>query len=830
MFESLGKLVLYLLGDSTSYTKMIRNAVRDFTDATSKIKLAGNQLTQSISKPLLDIGIQATTMSMEFQRSMAIIEGLVGIARKQVQAWSKDLIALAPQFAKDPVELAKGLYFITSAGFKGADAMEVLKASSMGAAAGLGSVKEVAFAAVSALNAYKYAGYTAVQAIDMITAAAREGHMEAADLARVIGNTLPLAAAMKLPLSDLLAGVASLTKLGASPSQAIIGIQGILKNFLKPTVAARKALEGVGLTFEQLRDMIKKPGGILEALKLLSDAMDKEGDIGGGVADIFGEIRPLRAALSLLVQDSQSVKDVFDAVAKSTGSTQAAFDAMSKTSGFKLDQMLTQIKVTLTDIGDIFSEILAPVFDQVSEGIQTLKGFWDSIDPTVQKFIGYVALAATAIGPLLVAFGSLSFIVPFLASAFASISLAIGGIASMGGPVILLIATLGIGIAIFVQKAGGIKAVWDKAQKAVDEFYKKYKPIIDAIIVLVEGMWNRHKAAVEAILKFWYDGMVAWYELVAWVWNEVVNAALNALKAISGKSNLTWKQVIDHVATAIYFMEYAMENFKQIMEAVWAVLRYELIAFLASTIHYMKYVGELATWFQNHWVLVFKTIYKVGREVFKDLFSGLNKQNLQKLLAGELSVEDIFKDSWGEIQKAIKLLGAEIPSLTERAVSDGEKKALENAKSKTDAVKKSFYNWLKGKRKGIPGAEEEAAAAKKQGETVARHYKDALKREFNTIDAALTFSAEGYKRIREYFAMLNGEGIGKGIKRQNVNPNGPKPLDKKPILNFDMRDRRVAGTKEDQANEYLKQIRDALVKTNKDKDKNIGVLPLELEA
>ncbi|BCV00221.1 MAG: hypothetical protein CM15mV33_840 [uncultured marine virus] len=60
----------------------------------------------------------------------------------------------ASETGRGPQELADAMFFIASAGLRGATAMEVLNASAKAAAIGLGQTKAVADAATSAVNAY----------------------------------------------------------------------------------------------------------------------------------------------------------------------------------------------------------------------------------------------------------------------------------------------------------------------------------------------------------------------------------------------------------------------------------------------------------------------------------------------------------------------------------------------------------------------------------------------------------------------------------------------------------------------------------------------------
>jgi len=97
---------------------------------------AGKSLTASVTLPIVGIGAAATAMAVEFESSMSKIVGLVGIAQGEVDGMKKAVIGLAGETAKSPKELADALFVVTSAGLRGADAMNALEFAAKAGAAG----------------------------------------------------------------------------------------------------------------------------------------------------------------------------------------------------------------------------------------------------------------------------------------------------------------------------------------------------------------------------------------------------------------------------------------------------------------------------------------------------------------------------------------------------------------------------------------------------------------------------------------------------------------------------------------------------------------------
>ena len=143
----------------------------------------GANLTKYVTVPLAGAAVAVFKFGKDFEKELSKVVGLVGVSRDQVDAWGKDILELAPELGKAPRELADALFFVTSAGIRGAEAMEVLEMAGKASAAGLGETKTIADLVTSAMNAYGKENLSAAQATDIVTAAVREGKAEAAELA-----------------------------------------------------------------------------------------------------------------------------------------------------------------------------------------------------------------------------------------------------------------------------------------------------------------------------------------------------------------------------------------------------------------------------------------------------------------------------------------------------------------------------------------------------------------------------------------------------------------------------------------------------------------------
>ena len=125
--------------EATTKTSM-RRVGTSLSAAGQSMQQVGRMATMYLTLPLALIGGAAAKMQADFEKSMSKIIGLVGVAREQVNAWTDDVLNMAVKVGRSPQQLADALYFITSAGIRGAEAMDVLEMSAKASASGLGEV------------------------------------------------------------------------------------------------------------------------------------------------------------------------------------------------------------------------------------------------------------------------------------------------------------------------------------------------------------------------------------------------------------------------------------------------------------------------------------------------------------------------------------------------------------------------------------------------------------------------------------------------------------------------------------------------------------------
>ena len=364
-----------------------------------RAQTTGRNLFKFIGAPLLAIGAASLTAFAKFESSMMKIEALVGVSTGAVNQFGDAVKNASRITGRGPQELADAMFFVASAGLRGATAMEVLEASAKGAAVGLGQTKVVADAATSAVNAYGAENLSGSAAVDVLTAAVREGKVEADRLAPAIGKAIPVASAMGIEFHEVAAAIAAMTRTGTDARTSAIQLRQIMQSILDPSRQTEAALRGMGIAQGELADQARSDG-LLAVLKRLRD-LSKDNE--QAFADIFPNIRALAGAMDITGENLQENETIFASLANSAGDTDKAFEKVSETAEFKFNKAMQGMKTSFIELG----AAMQPLLVVITKFLDTISWLFRVIgsNPVFATLTIAVGGLATAMGLLLIVAG-----------------------------------------------------------------------------------------------------------------------------------------------------------------------------------------------------------------------------------------------------------------------------------------------------------------------------------------------------------------------------------------------------------------------------------------
>jgi TP901 family phage tail tape measure protein len=528
----------------------------------------GANLTKYVTVPLAGAAVAVFKFGKDFEAELSKVVGLVGVSRDQVDAWGKDILELAPELGKAPRELADALFFVTSAGIRGAEAMEVLEMAGKASAAGLGETKTIADLVTSAMNAYGKENLSAAQATDIVTAAVREGKAEAAELAATMGAVLPLASEMGVTFDQVAATQAAMTKTGTDAAEAATQLKGIMAGLIKPSKQAEGQLAKMGTSSSDLRKKIREEG-LLSALMELKELTNKYGE--EAMARVFPNIRALMGVLDLMGSNLDSNIETFDKVANSTGILDDAFEAASETIDFKWNQSLAQLQSTAIKVFDVIKAFLIPVFEKLNDVMKFIGDKFSKMPGWAQKailgFLGIAGIVGPAIGGLGIIIGTIAGVIAAVGAAFTTLS---GVIAAVGLPALGAIAAVTPIIVVYFGAIIGVIAsviasfvnlyrnneefrekvisTWNKIKDAAKEIFAELKDTFFFILDKIKEFWAEHGDEIMKIAENTWYIILGIIENVVYLIRDTIKVVCDL---IEGDWESAWEGIKDIVSKVL---------------------------------------------------------------------------------------------------------------------------------------------------------------------------------------------------------------------------------------------------------------------------------------
>ncbi len=332
-------------------------------DANTRAQKAMGDAARVATRSLIAMGTASAAIVYksskawaDYSKSLANVNTMIDISQDEFALLDKNVTSLSNKFAIQKKELAGGVYQALSAGASNlGEALEIVEAS---AKLGKGALIENSAAVdivTTAMNAYGKETVSASEAIDTYFTIIKKGKINGEQLSQTIGQSISLFAAAKIPLKELGAGVATLTKVGVQSSEATTQLNAVVNAFLKPSKKMTESLKSMGYA---------SGGAFLEA-EGLAGVMDFLATAGDGTIDSMSElvpnIRGLRGALALASENGMVFNEVLEAFQNQSG---AADEALKRqTDGFAKDAFtVEQSKIAFQNLGLELGKKLIPTF------------------------------------------------------------------------------------------------------------------------------------------------------------------------------------------------------------------------------------------------------------------------------------------------------------------------------------------------------------------------------------------------------------------------------------------------------------------------------------
>ncbi len=361
---------------------------------------AGMALTAAGASVAVGMGM-AYNAAAQFDQGMRNVNSIAQLSEQEFARLTESVKGIASdrQVVDTPKVLADGLYDIYSSGLQGAQALEALEVASKGASAGQTDTATAANVLVAAMNAYGQKGPgDAARIMDTLFKTVDRGVVSFPQLANVLGNVMGTAAQVGVPLHDVGAAIATMTKQGIGAEESVTSLNAILMQFLSPSEAFAASIKAAG--YESGLAVIQAKG-LAGAIQFLSDST---GGNQAQMAQMLGEVRAVRGAMALTGKGADMFAEDQVGVADAVDATGRALEEQSKGALFRQRVALKQLGLAAINAGGVLKDAVAAAAPALTGLLSVLTDL--AATPIGQAMVvaaGGFSVAALAAGPLLMA-------------------------------------------------------------------------------------------------------------------------------------------------------------------------------------------------------------------------------------------------------------------------------------------------------------------------------------------------------------------------------------------------------------------------------------------
>lgn len=385
----------------------------------------------------------AITNARAFNSAMAETSTLIKGTPAQLSAISAASRDMVGSFGGPATAQVKGFYQALSAGAGSvANATTLLDQANKLAIGGVTDVTTGVDALTTAMNAYGPDVLSAAQASDSMFVAMAAGKTTIGELSSSLGQIVPIASAAGVSFDEVTAGISALTTQGLSTAMATTGLRQVIASVIAPTKGATDAAKKMGLQFSVAA--LKSKG----LASFIGDVIEKTGGSEAKMAELFGSVEALGAALSFAGGAGVAFSSIMDEMQTKAGATDAAYAKIAESLNQRWNVVMATARVAAEEFGTALLSIIVPAMEVVIASTEHVG--------SALKVLGViiVGLAATQI-PAAVA-GFAAFTAGMSASAVAAgvfssaLVVARGALIALGGPLGLIYGALGAGASAWV--------------------------------------------------------------------------------------------------------------------------------------------------------------------------------------------------------------------------------------------------------------------------------------------------------------------------------------------------------------------------------------------
>ena len=380
---------------------------KKFGDQTQAVSNKVRQLTTLIGGLGLSFGAlatirQATSTMIDFRQSMSAVQAITGATAAEMKALEQSAREMGARTRFSAQQASEAFQFLGMAGMSVQQSIaaipEVLSLASA-ASLDLGTSADIV---TNIMSPFGIAAADTARVVDALAGVATNANTNVLELGEAMKFAAPIAAAAGVSIEDTAIALGVLADDGIKATLGGTALRRVLLRMVNPTNQAKKAIEALGLSLDDL-----DPSDLVGSLRNLADAnLDLQ-----SAAQIFGA-----QGAGVVITLTNAIDDL---ELKTAGAQERFAGLASGMAAIRADNLAGDITALQSAISELFLTIMDDDVDQflrnvtqaVTEIVRAFAGMEEEIKLAIKiigtliamNLVGWAARGAVALGQMVIA-------------------------------------------------------------------------------------------------------------------------------------------------------------------------------------------------------------------------------------------------------------------------------------------------------------------------------------------------------------------------------------------------------------------------------------------
>lgn len=388
--------------EASAKEKKHAQTTEETAKSTEKLSEKNNLLRDSFltigaavaTKAIYEFGKAAVVVGMDFDASMSKVQAVAGATGKELQTMRDQAIQLGADTTKSAKEVAEGQLELAKSGMSAKQAMDAIPGAISASEASGEDMAVAVNVMTSALNGFQLKASESAHVADVLAEAANRSKADINDMGYAFKYAATPAKALGITLEETSAAVMIMTNAGLAGEQAGTSLRSALISLAKPTDAATKQMDALGVSITDSKGNMKPLSGIMDGLRKSTSGMGNAQKL-AALSTIFGT-EAASGMLAIIDSAPGTMQKFTKSLEESDGASKKASDTMTDNLAGSVEEMMGAFESAQIAISDVFTPAVRKGVDTVAD----LVGSFNDLSPSAKSMVVWGGLIVGGVLPV----------------------------------------------------------------------------------------------------------------------------------------------------------------------------------------------------------------------------------------------------------------------------------------------------------------------------------------------------------------------------------------------------------------------------------------------